>query len=114
MDLNNLLTHGVIRPNPFGWVLTPQDLDVVQKIVRRGGGADLGLDDFERIKRQQPKEYDDFIRVVCKVNGIDYEDTKKKRKSRPEITVGQMKFTIDTVLSEANTIKVHTDEHIID
>jgi len=106
MDINNLITHGVIRPNPFGWVLTPQDVDVVRKVVRHGGGAEIGLDQLERIRKDQPKDFDDFIRVVCKVNGIEYEEVKKKKDPMQEITVDQVKLTIDTVLNEEVSVKI--------
>lgn len=110
MDLENKLSNGVIRPNPFGWVLTLEEIEVVEAVathIRGGGGGGFGgiyinNDRILDLSKEQPEKYKDFIRVVCKVNDIEYDEVKY-RDTETLVTVEEVKMTLESVLN----VKVH-------
>ena len=59
-------------------------------------GASGPLDD---LKEKVPKEkLDFFIKVVCKVNNVDYE-IRKMRKTKPIVSVKEIQKTLDKITS---------------
>ena len=50
-------------------------------------------------------ELDFFIKVVCKVNNLDYE-VRKARKTKPLVSINEIKTTIDTVKPIVSLISI--------
>jgi hypothetical protein len=85
--------------NQYTW----KDVAIVKKIadaLTNGSGAVvISPDTFKDLEDKINKEeLDTFIKVVCKVNGLEHNEVKK-RKEKPQITLSEVKKTIEEVLS---------------
>jgi len=92
------------KQNQYTW----DDVAIVQKIVTTltdsSGNLAINKKAIEDLESKfEPKELDQFIKIVCKVNGLDHDEIKF-RKSKPMVSIKEVKKTIEEVLSVKITL----------
>lgn len=103
METKKLLTW---KESDFLWKknwYTWKDVATVKKIAdaltNDSGAVVITPDAFKDLEdRINQEELESFIKVVCKVNGLEHSEVKK-RKEKPQITLSEVKKTIEEVLS---------------
>ena len=82
-------------------VTWPEVFILLQAIESFGGQGGLVVTKktIEDLNKQfTPGELDTFIKLVCKINGLEHNEIKT-RKTKPLVTVKEVKKTIEEVLS---------------
>jgi hypothetical protein len=100
----------------YKWIDTYIVIKVATMIGGGGGGGIASprmakvlhpkkvIDDLKRNLTED--EFDHFIKVACKVNGISSEEIKRREtKNKPVIRIKEIENTIETVLKPKVTIK---------
>jgi hypothetical protein len=77
--------------NPFKW-------NDVQVLVKGGAAVSSGATEYREITRDfSEEEKKKLVRIVCKVNGLEYQEEKWK-KSASKVNATQVKIAVSKVL----------------
>ena len=101
----------------YTWIDTYIVIKVASMIAGGGGGGFAGprvgkilhpnktIDDLKRGLTDD--EFEHFVKVVCKVNGISTEEIKKREdKKKPIVKIKEIENTIEKVISPKITVKM--------
>ena len=77
--------------NPFKW-------NDVQVLAKGGAAVSSGATEYREITRDfSEEEKKKLVRIVCKVNGLEYQEEKWK-KSASKVNATQVKIAVSKVL----------------
>tara|TARA_R110001592_G_scaffold192795_5_gene439772 strand:+ start:22409 stop:22738 length:330 start_codon:yes stop_codon:yes gene_type:complete len=80
------------------WDSNPYIWDDVRTLLRAGAAAGSGGASFDEITRDySEKDKKKLVKLVCKVNGIKYEDEKWKQSSG-KVNATQVKIAVSKVM----------------
>ena len=72
-------------------------------IYRRGGGSSAYDPSYKNpfegiIKKLPEKDIEKFIKIICRVNNIDYEKKKRIKPEKIKINISQLNKTFEDIL----------------
>ena len=102
--------------NPYTWEEVAVFIEIAEPIISGGGGlgqvifqqGTTGLtgshiDDLK--KKYTEEKVDTFIKVVCKINSVDYEK-RKDRKTKPIVTVKEIEHAYEKLTGIKVNVKI--------
>ena len=93
---NESITNG--RDSKIKWDDNTYKWDDIRVLIKGGAAADTGATTFEDISRDWTEgDKKKLVKVVCRINGIHYEDEKWK-KSASKVNATQVKIAVSKVL----------------
>ena len=90
--------------NSYTWNDVSVTTFVADAIGGGSGGIILTKKSISDVAKKHPTEFENFVKIVCKVNNLDYV-TIKQRKVKPIVLMGEIKRTFEEVIKATVTVK---------